>query len=210
MVSDEFKMNVATGDITLVKSSLVNYIIMDSTFKEFDEALEYAKLTMEIIEKNGDPVFDENTDNWDEKYFDKLLSALLFNFSEERIRHLKEIRKVLTKREVRNESPSRNDIKNKEKRKRTGEKIISEKIIEEAEGENTNNQENKNNRRKSESLIKEKTPLTTWMIGGGIVLLALSGVTTVLGATKITSTLFKSGAVIASAGVVMKIARDWG
>ena len=208
MVSDEFKMNVATGDITLVKSSLVNYIIMDNNFIKFDEALEYAKLKMEIIEKNGEPGFDENTDNWDEKYFDKQLTALLFNFSEERIRHIKDIRKVLTKRKGSNEPSTKADIKkSNEKRKRTGEKVLSETIIGKAEGKNSDNQENVN-RRKSESMLKEKTPLTTWMIGGGIVLLALGGATTVLGASKITSALIKSGAVIAGAGVVMKMVKD--
>jgi hypothetical protein len=207
MVSDEFKKNVATGDITLVRSSLVNYIMMDSTFKEFDEALQYAKLKMDIIEKNGEPVFNENTDNWDKAYFDKQLTALLFNFSEERIRHLKDIRKVLTKREVSNGSTTKTVIKNKEKRKRTGEKVISETIIEDTEGNNSNKQENYKSG-KSESTLKEKTTLTTWMIGGGVVLLALGGVTTVLGATKITSALIKTGTVIAGAGVVMKMVKD--
>ena len=206
MVSDEFKMNVATGDITLVKSSLVNYIIMDSTFKKFDEALEYAKLTMEIIEKNGEPVFDKNTDNWDEKYFDKQLTALLFNFSEERIRHIKDIRKVLRQRAINNTLSSKTDIKKNEKR--TGEKVLSETVIDETGDNNKKYKQENLKKGKNGSKLEEKTPLTTWMIGGGIILLALGGATTVLGASKITSALIKSGAVIAGAGVVMKMVKD--
>lgn len=208
MVSDEFKRNVATGDITLVKSSLVNYIIMDNNFIKFDEALEYAKLKMEIIEKNGEPVFDENTDNWDEKYFDKQLTALLFNFSEERIRHLKDIRKVLTKRKGSNEPSTKADIKSNEKRKRTGEKVLSETVVEETGDNNKKYKQENFKKGKNGSKLEEKTPLTTWMIGGGIILLALGGATTVLGASKITSALIKSGAVIAGAGVVMKMVKD--
>ena len=233
MVSDEFKMNVAKGDLNLVRSSLINYFIVDNTFKQFDEALDYAKLSMNVIEKNGDPTFDEDSDNWDEKYFDRQLTALLFNFSEERIKHLKDVRNVLEQRKVVKTVPHRTDLHN-EKRNRTGEKVLSEKVINgsgnsDRDGQNKyaadertksdNSQGKTHSGRKSktgERVINEKTedyesthqantPLTTWLIGGGIVLFALGGVTAVLGASKVTSALLKTSVVVAGTGVVMKV-----
>ena len=46
MVSEEFKKNVELGDVVTIRSALIDYLIIDTTFRRFDEALEYAKQFM--------------------------------------------------------------------------------------------------------------------------------------------------------------------
>ena len=50
MVSEEFKKNVELGDVVTIRSALIDYLIIDTTFRRFDEALEYAKQLIDVIE----------------------------------------------------------------------------------------------------------------------------------------------------------------
>lgn len=90
MISTEFKQNVASGDLDTVRSALIDYLIIDRTFKSFDESLEYAKNCMDIIEPyNNEPPFAEEP--WDTNYLNQQKVALMMNFSIERIRHIKSV-----------------------------------------------------------------------------------------------------------------------
>lgn len=61
MISEEFKQNVASGNPDMVRSTLIDYLIIDRTFKSFDEALEYANNFMGIIESfNNEPHSQKN------------------------------------------------------------------------------------------------------------------------------------------------------
>ena len=97
-VSEEFKQNVASGDVMTVRSALANYLIIDKTFQKFDKAIAYAEQYMKVIEKDGGVYkhkYDENSDNWNEDYLIDQKGFLLMNFSQKRIDHVKKvIRKV--------------------------------------------------------------------------------------------------------------------
>ena len=70
MISEEFKQNVASGNPDMVRSTLIDYLIIDRTFKSFDEALEYANNFMGIIESfNNEPPFSEEP--WNRTYLNQ-------------------------------------------------------------------------------------------------------------------------------------------
>ncbi len=90
MISEEFKKNVASCDLDTVRSALIDYLIIDRTFKSFDNALEYAKRSLNIIESfNNEPPFSEEP--WDSHYLNQQKVALMMNFSNERIEHIKNV-----------------------------------------------------------------------------------------------------------------------
>ena len=90
MISEEFKQNVASGNPDMVRSTLIDYLIIDRTFKSFDEALEYANNFMGIIESfNNEPPFSEEP--WNRTYLNQQKVALMMNFSLERIAHIKKV-----------------------------------------------------------------------------------------------------------------------
>lgn len=90
MVSEEFKQNVSSGDLDTVRSALIDYLIIDRTFRKFDETLSYAEDSLKVIEPfNNEPPFSEKP--WDIDYLNQQKVALMMNFSAERIAHLKNV-----------------------------------------------------------------------------------------------------------------------
>ncbi|WP_104803266.1 hypothetical protein [Blautia marasmi] len=90
MVSEEFRQNVSSGDLDTVRSALIDYLIIDRTFRKFDEALSYAADSLKIIEPfNNEPPF--SAEPWGIDYLNQQKVALMMNFSAERIEHLKKV-----------------------------------------------------------------------------------------------------------------------
>lgn len=95
-ISETLKNAVFNGDLTAVRSCFYTILLSDPGFKtnKFDEALEYVKSkNMEnfIDEHDGEMLIPE--EEWNDEYFDLLASKLQDNFSEIRIRQLKEVAK---------------------------------------------------------------------------------------------------------------------
>ena len=91
MISEEFKRNVESGDVVTVRSALVDYLIIDRTFKMFDEALTYASQRLDLIQPFDSDALVFDSTQWDETYLNEQKVALMVNFSTERINHIKEL-----------------------------------------------------------------------------------------------------------------------
>lgn len=91
MVSEEFKRNVESGNVISVKSALVDYLIQDPTFTRFDEALKEARKSMNVIDQHDGRPFESDSSKWDDAYLNDVKVALMVNFSEERINHIKRV-----------------------------------------------------------------------------------------------------------------------
>ena len=91
MISAEFKRNVQSGDLLRVRSSLIDYLIIDRSFKKFDEALDFALRSLPILQEHDGEVFEEDASQWNKRYLNFQKAALINNFSEERIQHLKQV-----------------------------------------------------------------------------------------------------------------------
>ena len=96
MVSEEFKKNVESGDVVTIRSALVDYLIIDTTFSRFDEALDYAKQLIDVFEPDdGKADYDLVQEHWNETYLNKQKVALMINFSQKRIDHVKLVVKTV-------------------------------------------------------------------------------------------------------------------
>ncbi len=98
MVSESLKKAVNKGDILEIRSVFYTIILSDPYFKtsKFDEALEYAqnKCKEELVDNDdGEELKPES--EWNEEYFDLLISKLQDNFSIERINNIKVVVKYL-------------------------------------------------------------------------------------------------------------------
>lgn len=133
MISAEFRQNVASGDLDTVRSALIDYLIIDRSFTSFNEALDYAQNTLDIIEPfNNEPPLSEEP--WDNNYLNQEKVALMMNFSAERINHIKQvISKVLPANGIEKQQVSGVTHSSTPVPKRTGSKtgrtVVSEKTV---------------------------------------------------------------------------------
>lgn len=199
MVSEEFRKNVETGNVVTVRSALVDYLIIDTSFQQFDEALDYAGQYMSVVEPdNGQQQFELFKGKWDEAYLSKQKVALMINFSKEKIEHIKQvIRNVLPdktlaaqKKEVAKETPTiKAQVRNSYS---SNESHIGRKIVE----------EKSSGVKKTEEEV-HPIDVAAWMIGSGIVAAALGGVTVGVGVMTVKPAVLHAGIVVAGAGVVI-------
>lgn len=91
MVSREFMDNVQNGNAYRVRSVLLDYLIIDSTFKTFDEAFEYASRHVQVTQKYDNEPFELDEKKWNMRYLNVQKATLMLNFAPERIKHLKEV-----------------------------------------------------------------------------------------------------------------------
>ena len=96
-VSKEFMDIVAQGDKNAVRTSLANYMILDRSYKLFDESFSYAQSKMDIIERHDGQELTQDRKKWTEEYLNEQLVAVVINFSKERIAHIKQVIPVALK-----------------------------------------------------------------------------------------------------------------
>ena len=96
MVSSEFKLAVANNDILLTRIMLKDALILDPTFEKFDEMMVHVRRNIPDILVPFDGDYLENDRNkWDIDVMNRELVQLLDNFSEIRIKHLKQVVSVV-------------------------------------------------------------------------------------------------------------------
>ena len=148
MISTEFKQNVESGDLVTVRSALVDYLIIDRTFKKFDESLEYACTSMNILQPFDNEPFETEMEKWDNIYLNQQKVALMVNISKERIEHIKSVIgkimpvNVMTK----TESELRRLNGSESHEGRTGRTIVAEKFV---DSKKNNHAQNRNYQHKN-------------------------------------------------------------
>lgn len=91
MISREFLENIESGDLMTVRSALLDDLIIDRTFKTFDEDFRAANERLELLVPfDGEPL-ETDSEKWDKEYLNQQKVALMVNFSEKRIAHLKAV-----------------------------------------------------------------------------------------------------------------------
>lgn len=100
MIGVNIQEAVAKRNITNIRSALKGCMNQDVNFSKgiYEEALDYV-LNNGISKQELFQVHDEepfkSQEAWDKDYLDEVMADLLFNFSEERIAHTKEVGRVL-------------------------------------------------------------------------------------------------------------------
>jgi len=91
-ISLDFKKTVSEGDVRLVQIILKDSLIIDPTFREFNEMFEYSKNRMPgLLAEFDNGKLDYSEINWSKDYINELKVELMDNFSNKRIEHLKKI-----------------------------------------------------------------------------------------------------------------------
>ena len=94
-VSVEFKEAVEQNKITRARIMMKDSLLLDSSGKEFDEMLKYAKENMQgYIDEHDGEIFKPSSE-WNEDYLNDQMVAVVNNFSDERIGLLKDMVKAL-------------------------------------------------------------------------------------------------------------------
>ena len=143
--SEDFERAVTEKNKLVVVTILQGNLLVDKTFKYFDEMCEYAERKIKNLydEHNGE-VFLEKSE-WNKSYMDRQMTILIRNFSKERIKHLKniitklyspKINKTANKNNFNNEYNSKNSKENNNGfcKIEQGLKMIGEGLVEGIEG----------------------------------------------------------------------------
>lgn len=128
MISREFLENIESGDLITVRSALLDDLIIDRTFKTFDEDFKAANERLELLVPfDGEPL-ETDSEKWDKEYLNQQKVALMVNFSEKRIDHLKAvIAKVMPPNLSRNSNTKASHQKLSDSR--TGRTVRTERVI---------------------------------------------------------------------------------
>lgn len=218
-VSNEFMKIVNEKAILDVKIQLKQYALLDESLKIFNDAFEYAKekLGKELIEEHDGEDFNENSAEWDEDYAIGIASDLTFNFSQERVDHLREVfKKVYPNAKPYEEGSSSHKTSNGPNTgKVVGVKIKSERILDsssEKEKVKTNSNRVKIKKVKEKPGTAKRAETTgskfekTASKAAGAVLMAGGAVAAVVGVAAGSTGVAVAGAFAATAGVVVTVA----
>lgn len=92
MLTEEFKKAVEENDIYLVRIMLKDTMMIDPSFKEFNELSSYAIKNMEgVYDEHDGEILKENSSDWNEEYIDEQMTKFISNFSKERLKLLRDI-----------------------------------------------------------------------------------------------------------------------
>ena len=101
MITNAFIEAVNVRDICSVRIMMKDSLIADPTFKEFDEMKMAAKsIDEELYDEHDGEVFETDESKWDENYMNRQIVKLVYNFSRERIRHLKDVISLLRRDDI--------------------------------------------------------------------------------------------------------------
>lgn len=127
--SKEFIDAVTNGELTLVRVMLKDSLVMDPTFKEFNELISYAEKNISgLYEEHDDEDFETESSLWDKGYMNKQLNNLMYNFSKSRIEHLKKVCSVIYSDRISNASSKRSYGEQSNINKVTGTKSIAKTV----------------------------------------------------------------------------------
>ena len=113
MISKEFKESVKDGDVVIVRSALLDDLFIDRTFKKFDEEFNEANSNNELkllVPYDG-KMIEADPEKWNMDYLNKQKVALMLNFSQQRIEHLKKVITKVMPPKVEKEKRAKNVVK---------------------------------------------------------------------------------------------------
>ena len=95
-LTKEFTDAVDNGKKTRVRIMLKDIMLVDPSFKSFDEMIDYAEKNMrDLYDQHDGEDLNNNPSSWDEDYMNQHMVSVVTNFSKERVELLKKIVKKL-------------------------------------------------------------------------------------------------------------------
>ncbi len=90
-LTEAFKEAVKSGNIQRVRIMMKNSLLVDPSFKEFDEMEKEAESMKGLYDVHDDKDFEKDEAKWNDNYMNEQMVKLISNFSRERIKHVKEV-----------------------------------------------------------------------------------------------------------------------
>lgn len=90
-LTNAFNEAVNSGNIRRIRIMMKDSLLVDPTFKEFEEMEKKVKTIKGIYDTHDGRIFEHDDKKWDDNYMDKQMVQLVSNFSDERIKHIKDI-----------------------------------------------------------------------------------------------------------------------
>ena len=109
-LSETFRKALEQKDIRMVRIIIKDSLVVDPTFTEMEEMLrEAARAQLDLYDPHSGEELERDREQWNKAYMDSQMSALLRNFSRERLALLKEICAVLYAGRIQNIREKRED-----------------------------------------------------------------------------------------------------
>lgn len=90
-LTNAFREAVASGNVRRVRIMMKDSLLVDPTFREFDEMNLAAHSMSGLYDVHDNREFQNDESQWTDEYMDKLMVQVVYNFSHERIDHLKAV-----------------------------------------------------------------------------------------------------------------------
>lgn len=90
-LTDAFYQAVQSGNVRRVRIMMTDSLLVDPAFAEFNAMEKAASSMVGLYDEHDGKEFVEDHNIWNDDYMDKVMTKVLFNFSHERIEHLKEV-----------------------------------------------------------------------------------------------------------------------
>lgn len=94
-ITQAFTNAVAANDIKGIRIMMKDSLLVDPTFREFDEMSRLAAAVPGLYDAHDGRSLEEEPSAWDDSYMDKLMVQVIRNFSHERLNHLKKVVRYL-------------------------------------------------------------------------------------------------------------------
>ena len=109
-LSETFRKALEQKDIRMVRIIIKDSLVVDPTFTEMEEMLrEAGRAQLDLYDPHNGEELERDREQWNKAYMDSQMSALLRNFSRERLNLLKEICAVLYAGRIQNIREKRED-----------------------------------------------------------------------------------------------------
>lgn len=104
-IADALKDDIEKGNITGLRIMMKDSLLIDRTFNEFNEMERLTRDVPGLYDEHDGEKFITNKTQWNDDYMNTLMVDVLYNFSHERVEHLKEVVRYL--RPVKNAAPKK-------------------------------------------------------------------------------------------------------
>ena len=109
-LTNKFFEAVDEKNISRLRIMMKNSLMVDHSFKQFNEMSKYVKNIEGMYDEHDDKAcpFEEDKSKWDKKYMDKQMTRVVNNFSKKRIEHIKKVITYVYENEKKNVNESTN------------------------------------------------------------------------------------------------------
>ena len=94
-ITKAFTDAVASGDIRGIRIMMKDSLLVDLTFRDFNEMSSLAARVPGLYDAHDGRAFVEDSSAWNDDYMNKLMVQVVGNFSRERLDHLKKVVRYL-------------------------------------------------------------------------------------------------------------------